>query len=193
MLKFLRLHTRHNLYYHPTYKDRSGAKSLFGWSLDPISSMYDGKQISVHEPLWMFRLRRRLFAFAGKQRCGRRGSQFFDGKTEALLPDTWNLGPDGNRTCSYCGSIHPDDLMKICRLSLEDPRYGIEGTTKSYKVYVKQPGVRNAGEGAIKFYMAHVPSPVSKEDQELYAKAVAISNKREEERWANRWGEKNVA
>jgi hypothetical protein len=188
MLKFLRYNTRHNFYYHPVYKDRREAKVLFGWSLNPISSMYDGKQKSFHEPLWLFRLRQRVFAFAGRQRCGRRGEAAFDidGRGKLPLPDTWDMGPDENRTCSYCGSIHFDDLMKICRLIPDDPRYAIEGTTKSYKVYVKQPGVVNAGQGAIKFYMHHAPSQPSKEDQKLFAEAVHISNERHAammERW----------
>lgn len=88
------------------------------------------------------------------------------------------MGPDGNRTCSYCGSIHADDLMEICRKTLVDERYGVEGTDKSYKVYVRQPGVRNASEGAIKFYKVHVPANPSQADQDLFAQALRVSDTR---------------
>jgi len=178
MLKFLRYNTRHNLYYHPTYTDRGGAKIVFGWSLDPIGSMYDGKQKNFYEPLWVFRLRQKWFAFAGRQRCGRRDDMFAYNRGDGALPDTWDWGPDGNRTCSYCGSIHPDDLMKICQLVLEDERYAIEGTTKSYKIYIKQPNVVNASEGAIKFYMQHAHKNPTQEQQDLFAEAVGLSNER---------------
>lgn len=175
---FLRYNSRHGLYYHPTYRQRGGAAIILGWSLNPIGSMYDGKQISCHEPLWLFRLRQRLFAFAGRQRCGRRDDPFAISRNDNAHPDTWDMGPDGNRTCSYCGSIHPDDLMKICRLVLTDERYAIEGTTKSYKVYVRQPGVVNASQGAIKFYKQHAPANPSQEDQDLFAEAVRVSGER---------------
>lgn len=167
----LRYNSRHRLYME---KGR-------GLVLNPIMSRShnaDGTRTrSWSEPLWLYRLRQRIFAFAGRQFCGRRGESHF-GMTLEQMPDTWDLGPDGNRTCSYCGSIHSDDLMKICRLVLTDERYAIEGTTKSYKVYVRQPGVRNASEGAIKFYMAHAPSAPTPEDQQLFADAVRVSSER---------------
>lgn len=159
--------------------------------LNPISSSShsaSGKRTLYRsEPLWLFRLRRRLFCFGGRQRCGRRSgnpvtSKVFGG--DKPLPDTWDIGPDGNRTCSYCGSLHPDDLMEICRRTLVDERYGIEGTTKSYKVYVRQPGVRNAGDGGIKFYMHHAPAHPSQADQDLFAEAVHVTTKRFWERTA---------
>lgn len=186
MVKFLRYNSRHSLYYHPTYDQRGGARALLGWSLNPIGSMYDGRQICLHEPLWLFRLRQRLFSFAGRQRCGRRDDMFGVNRGDAELPDTWDMGPDGNRTCSYCGSIHPDDLMKICRLVLEDERYSVDGTDKSYKVYVRIPGVVNASQGAIKFYKQHAPRDASKEDQELFSAALTLSSERWRQRFSSR-------
>lgn len=179
VFRFLRYNSRHSLWFPRGYK---------GWvwpRLDPLESCSHGKDrkrtLYLHEPLWLFRLRQRLFCFAGRHRCGRRGespmtSRQFGG--DKPLPDTWDLGPDGNRTCSYCGSIHADDLMAICRKTLTDARYGVEGTDKSYKVYVRQPGVRNASEGAIKFYMAHAPGAPTKEDQELFASATRVTTER---------------
>lgn len=191
MLRFLRYNTRHHFYWclggKPRWKGDEPTP-MGRPKLNPISSVYGGgiKNISMHEPLWMFRLRQRLFAFAGRQRCGRRDDPFAWNRGDSPLPDTWDIGPDGNRTCSYCGSIHFDDLMKICRLVLEDERYAIEGTTKSYKVYVKQPEVMNASQGAIKFYKQHSPVEPTEEEQHLFREAVGVSNERHAammERW----------
>lgn len=33
----------------------------------------------------------------------------------------------------------------------------IELSDKTYKIYLHRPGIRNASQGAIKFYMQHVP------------------------------------
>ena len=180
MKRFLRYNTRHHVYFEG------------GWlvwpKLNPISSTFsnDGKHHHFDEPLWLFRLRQNCFAFAGRQRCGRRGenpiaSKYFNG--DKPLPDTWDIGPDGNRTCSFCGSIHPDDLMTICRKTLTDEKYGVEGTTKSYKVYVRQPGVMNASQGAIKFYMHHAPETPTKADQELFAQACRLTRERQDAKW----------
>lgn len=172
----LRYNTRHHVYW------RKGE----GLKLNPISYSSGGgvKSRSWHEPLWMFRLRQRWFAFAGKQLCGRR-----DGNVKGAweLPDTWDRGPDGYRTCSYCGSIHFDDLMDICRKTITDERYGLDGTTKSYKVYVRQPNVVNASQGAIKFYGHHTIHPVSPEDQALYASALRLSRERFEAKMSERF------
>ncbi|SHG91360.1 hypothetical protein [Bradyrhizobium erythrophlei] len=172
MKRLLRYNSRHMLHFPGDGKMPQ---------LNPLSyssQSKSGKRTkSLHEPLRMFRLRQRLFCFAGRQRCGERGEG-------ASTPDTWDLGPDDNRTCSHCGSIHPDDLMEICRKTLVDDRYGIEGTTKSYKVYVRQPGVRNASEGAIKFYKWHAPESPTEEDQELFARACRVTRERFDAQWA---------
>ena len=175
MKRFLRYNTRHRVWIP------RGAYGKTLPQLNPIMSSSHGKDgkrtWSASEPLWLFRIRQRLFAYAGRHKCGRRGESFH-GRTDKETPDTWDIGPDGNRTCSYCGSIHFDDLMEIARKTVDDDRYGIEGTTKSYKVYVRQPGVRNASEGAIKFYMHHAPANPSNEEQILFAKACRLTNER---------------
>lgn len=177
----LRYNGRHHFYWRI-----AGDHGRTWPQLNPISSCYGPrvKNISAYEPRWLFKIRQRVFCFAGRQRCGRRDDPFSVNWNDGAMPDTWDTGPDGNRTCSYCGSIHFDDMMKICRLVLADERYAIEGTTKSYKVYVTQPGVRNAGEGAIKFYKQHSPEAVSDEDEKLFVEAVRISNERFSSRWA---------
>ena len=75
----------------------------------------------------------------------------------------------GNRVCSFCGSLHPDDFLALVKASAEaqaDASYEtsvqIEPSDKSYKLYVHQPGVRNAHEGGIKFYTMHLPRNADK-------------------------------
>jgi hypothetical protein len=171
LTKFLRHNSRHHLYFPGDWQ----------WpQLNPYTSSSHTKSgkftRSYHEPLWLFRLRQRWFGFAGFHRCAERGLAMPDDTNP--FPDTWDIGPDDNRTCSYCGSIHPDDLMEICRKALTDEAYAVEPSTKRYKVYLRQPGVSNAGEGAIKFYMHHAPANPSNEDQDLFARAVRKSNER---------------
>ena len=117
--------------------------------------------------------------------CPRRG--------ESLLASRHSPGPDhwerfksnGNRICSYCGSLHPEDMFALVKASAEashDAPYrsvvDIEPSDKGYKVYVHQPGVRNASEGGIKFYTQHLPHSadgkivVSAEQQDEYRRAV---------------------
>lgn len=154
MKKILRYNSAHHLWFP------RGSKYGRGFvMLNPItvaSHGEDGKEtVSLYEPLWLYRLRTRLFRFAGKQRCRRRDDFGSFNREDGIAPDSWEIGPDGNRTCNYCGSIHPDDFTAILERSKIDSRYRIEGSTKSYKYYIKQPDVRNASEGAIKFYTHH--------------------------------------
>ena len=149
MNKFLRYNARHSLFFPRGFDGKVWPQ------LNPIMSSSHGKDRKktwrFSEPLWVYQLRQRVFCFAGAQRCPSRA----DNGTS--LPDSWDFGPDGNRTCSFCGSIHPEDALVIIEKSKTDDRYGMEGSTKSYKAYVRQPGVRNAGEGAIKYYGWHAP------------------------------------
>lgn len=155
-----------------------------GLQLNPICSSShrkDGRRTrDWDEPRWLFRWRQRVFAFAGRHRCGRRDDLFSVNRGDDHAPDTWDRGPDGNRTCSYCGSIHPDDLMAVCAKALADDRYSVDGTDKAYKVYVRQPGVQNASQGAIKFYMHHAPAAPTARDQQLFRDALRVSR----ERWS---------
>lgn len=126
-------------------------------------------------------------------RCGRRDDLFSRGVSGG--PDHWErFKSNGNRVCSYCGSLHPDDLFALVKASAEAPEdaeFGsvveIDPSDKSYKIYVQQPGVRNAHEGGIKFYTHHLPRnadgslAVTPEQNSEYARAVANSQKRFEE------------
>jgi hypothetical protein len=60
--------------------------------------------------------------------------------------DTWR----SDDTCSHCGSMNPDILMK----RLEAGNIELGPTDKSYKVYVKNAGGENVL--AIKFYFQHL-------------------------------------
>jgi hypothetical protein len=128
--------------------------------------------------------------------CGRRNDL---SSVSHTFPDAdrWlKFKSNGNRVCSYCGSLHPDDLFALVKASAEAPEdaeFGtvveIEPSDKSYKIYVMQPGVRNAHEGGIKFYTHHLPRnadgslAVTPEQNSEYARAVANSQKRFERRF----------
>lgn len=182
MLKFLRYGTRHRIYFPRGYNGK------YFPQLDPTVSSSHGanrkRTFDIYEPLFLFRLRLRLFAFAGNHRCPERGEfgqfQQRDGDNRKN-PDQWHIHPDGNRGCSFCGSMHFDDFKAAVKQCIETngEAYSIEGTTKSYKMYVKKPGVINAGYGVIKFYMHHADmSKVTDKDNEMLAEAQRISNGR---------------
>lgn len=118
--------------------------------------------------------------------CGRR----FTVDTPGL--DRWQkFKSNGNRVCSFCGSLHPDDMFALTKQAAnapEDAPYrsvvDIEPSDKNYKIYVSQPGVRNAHEGGIKFYTHHLPRDadgktiVSPEQNNDYAVAVRLTRAR---------------
>jgi hypothetical protein len=91
-------------------------------------------------------------------------------------------------------------LVCVAATAPEDADYNsvpfIEPSDKSYKVYVHQPGVRNAHEGGIKFYMQHVPRgedgkiAVTADQQAEYAKAVKLSGRRFDRYLAERYPKK---
>jgi len=73
-------------------------------------------------------------------------------------PDYWRVHYNGDRVCSYCGSMDPDQFIALCHRIVEAGHgdvESIERSDKRYKFYVTRPGVRNASEGAIKFYTMH--------------------------------------
>lgn len=83
--------------------------------------------------------------------CLRRMTEFGPWEHKEGL-DGWHVLPNGDRTCTFCGSLHPDDVLRL----LDVPEVQFTTTDKSYKFYVRQPGVANAREGGIKFYVHHV-------------------------------------
>lgn len=111
--------------------------------------------------------------------CGRRAEGGASVMGESR--DHWRVEPNGDRCCSYCGSLHEEDFTAIMEGFVE----GKEGfefgtTTKAYKVYARRPGVSNATEGGIKFYGVHADNahPDFPRRAELYDKAVKLANER---------------
>lgn len=79
--------------------------------------------------------------------------------------DGWR--PDG--TCSYCGSMNPDDFMSAVKAGAV-----LGATDKNYKVYVDAPTA-----GSWKFYFQHLSVDQQKEFVGLMnAKALKFSSER---------------
>jgi len=124
--------------------------------------------------------------------CGRRRENGMDvagplfGSGTGL--DRWEkFKSNGDRVCSYCGSLHWEDFKLMVKASAEAPEDAaldecvqIEPSDKSYKIYAMWPGVKNAHEGGIKFYTPHIDSPPTDEDQRLYGEAVRRSKIRQQ-------------
>lgn len=104
--------------------------------------------------------------------CGRR--------SESLRPqegiDFWRKHANGDRVCSYCGSLHPEDFKDILeRYANGEEGYRFSTTDKGYKFYANRPGVPNATEGGIKFYTPHLPiegTPEWDALQAVYGRAI---------------------
>ena len=175
MKSLLRYGSMHRLWFPRGYKGR-------WWpQLNPTESYSHGannkRTFSIDEPRWLHAIRRRL-RYAGPQRCARRDESWQGGVVKSDLPDTWDWGMDGNRTCSYCGSLHPEDMHKLVKrcIATNAEDVSIEPSGKGYKTYVRQKGVVNASQGGIKFYMQHVtPELLLPAAQADYALACRLS------------------
>lgn len=69
--------------------------------------------------------------------------------------DYWFVMRDGTRTCSFCGSLHPEDFEKLLDRAIEKGDVDVDPSTNGGKWYVYRPEVKNAGEGGIKFKVGH--------------------------------------
>lgn len=90
--------------------------------------------------------------------------------------DRWLQFPNGDRVCSFCGSLHPDDfkaLIKDAQSEKSDTR--IDLSDKAYKVYVTRDSVANALEGGIKFYGWHLEDPPTAKDDTDFTIAIEAS------------------
>lgn len=95
--------------------------------------------------------------------------------------DVWRkVGPD--RVCSYCGSMHPEDLRAVLP-TVDGERVTLELADKRHKVYVRRPGIRNASEGAIKFYLVHGPLNSDNEFWDLLNEKVRLCKRKLRERY----------
>jgi hypothetical protein len=68
----------------------------------------------------------------------------------------WRVEQNGDYTCARCGSWHPLQLREWLP-KVDGLENSVEMADGATKVYVDRPGVRNATEGAIKFYLYHMP------------------------------------
>jgi hypothetical protein len=76
-------------------------------------------------------------------------------------PQTDEWRQDGSyRTCSYCGSLHPDDFMQLVRDGAE-----VGPTDKSYKAYIELPEGKSV-RGA-PFYYHHLAADQQQEFVDL--------------------------
>ena len=107
--------------------------------------------------------------------------------------DTWRVLPNGDRTCSFCGSLHPDDWMRLSKEALDPAsETEIEKSDKGYKFYVHQKGVRNALEGGIKFYSWHIPTEEwASEANKTWLDVARASAAKREARMAKLFGRMN--
>jgi hypothetical protein len=71
--------------------------------------------------------------------------------------DCWEKNPNGDLTCTYCGSLSEADFIDIAAHYADgEEGYHFSTTDKGYKFYAHRPGVVNALDGGIKFYLHHV-------------------------------------
>jgi hypothetical protein len=71
-----------------------------------------------------------------------------------------------DRTCHFCGSVHPDDFMEATLNGTQ-----LSATDKRYKVYVM-----GGPRGMQKFYFVHLSEAQKTEFVELYNNQVAQVN-----------------
>lgn len=87
-------------------------------------------------------------------RCGSRDSNPI-ADCQFPGPDVWLQHKNGDRVCSFCGSLHPDDFVEIIRLKADGQGGDVHRSDKGYKWYAQRAGVTNAMNGGIKFYTWH--------------------------------------
>lgn len=86
------------------------------------------------------------------QTCPRRYEMFQQGGDEGQ--DTWDIREQMHkglraRHCSYCGSLHPDDFMRLIQEG-----WVWHATDKNYKAYIGSPDGSSSME--TKFYFQHL-------------------------------------
>lgn len=88
-----------------------------------------------------------------KQTCPRRMSELGPWEYKEDL-DSWEKRGN-DRVCSFCGSLHPADFEAVLKRVISDAKCSISLSDKGYKIYVNRPEIRNARDGAIKYYKQH--------------------------------------
>lgn len=100
-----------------------------------------------------------------RQTCGRKAVDYNPMSKQFPEVDFWQILPNGDPVCSYCGSLKPERVLEL----VKEHGVGIISPAKSYKWYVTQPNVRNAMEGGIKYYRFHDTDEFLTELQTLVA------------------------
>jgi len=101
------------------------------------------------------------------QTCPRRMSDFGPWeRTEGI--DNWTgrglISQDGEASCSFCGSLHPDTFMAWVEGGGE-----VGPTDKRYKAYIKSPTTDAAPHGReAKFYYQHLSHEQKRRFVDLY-------------------------
>lgn len=93
---------------------------------------------------WLLYTRSRMY-----DRLGWTGNRFYRGTF-------WPAGFAPPRTCSFCGSVHPDDAIALMRRGWE-----VESSGKNYKRYLHPPGYRplmavRSPVPPVKLYVQHM-------------------------------------
>lgn len=113
-----------------------------------------------------------------RQTCPRRIGEIGPWEYKPGLDRWLTVGED--RVCSFCGSMHPADFEQFLQRVIEDPECRLTPSTKTYKIYIDRPRVRNAGDGAIKYYQQHNytdPDDIARIEP-LFREALKVSHER---------------
>lgn len=91
------------------------------------------------------------------------GSQPWDSTRWDPRPDTettgwpaWPVSFKKPRTCPFCGSIHPEDLLGLLKEGWE-----LESTTKAHKTYWHPPGYRAYHARVVQDIEAHIRGTIT--------------------------------
>ncbi|WP_141715339.1 hypothetical protein [Burkholderia ubonensis] len=86
----------------------------------------------------------------------------WDGGEHVVWPDS----SPKPRTCTYCGGVHPDDVIPLLIAGWQ-----LDRTTKAYKFYLNAPQHRSAVP-PVKIYLMHwTQEQVNRADEVLRARA----------------------
>lgn len=128
---------------------------------------------------------------AGNDRCGENAYWKLRGHVDEKHPDEgfrcprrlevpflpedkskdWWHQRGSHRSCSYCGSMHPDDLFAAI-----EAKGTVTGTDKNYKIYCDVPATETAPAAShVKFYFQHLDAAGQDRFIELYnSKAMVL-------------------
>ena len=71
--------------------------------------------------------------------------------------DTWAARLNGDRVCSFCGSLHPEDAVAVMCEFADTGEGRFCTSDDARKFYLNRTGVRSADDGGIKFHTWHLP------------------------------------